>query len=102
VLTDSAAGLPDVRWYCPDVNAYACVVLHTEDFTIFGIAVGMSTLAFRLPAAALAQARTEGGELETAVGNGGVSFPPWRAPVNVRRWCKLAHDHAVRARSGGP
>ena len=40
VLTESAKGMSDAGWYCPDVQSYAYVVLHTQGDRIFGIAFG--------------------------------------------------------------
>lgn len=100
MLTCSAEGLRDVRWYCPDTARYAYVVLHTGGQRIFGLAFGMSAIAFRLPAAVIPEAQQDGGRVDPAIG------PDWvvwqgRAPSNSRRWCKLAHDHAARD-AGGP
>ena len=44
-LTQSAQGLSDVGWYCPDVHCYAYFVLHTRRNRIFGIAFGQRGLA---------------------------------------------------------
>lgn len=101
-LTDSAKGLPDVQWYCPDTWAYAYVVLHTRSNRIFGIAFGMGGLAFRLPARVIPEAVGDAGEVYSEIGDEWVLFPPWQVdkPRNMtqarlKRWCKVAHDYAV-------
>lgn len=48
LLTDSAKGLSDVVWYCPDPPSYAYMLLRTSGHRIFGIAFGMSATAIRL------------------------------------------------------
>jgi GMP synthase-like glutamine amidotransferase len=102
VLTDSAKGMPDVRWYCPDVHRYAYVVLHTKSDRIFGIAFGMNALAYRLPKEVIPQVLAEGGSIYSEIGDDWVLLEPWRADeplaatgVRVRHWCKVAHDYAV-------
>jgi len=96
-LTDSAQGLSDARWHCPDVHAYAYVVLHTQEGRIFGIAHGQRTLAYRLPTARIAEALAEGGAVHAEIGPDWVLFDPWQGtrPGAISRWCKIAHDHAV-------
>jgi hypothetical protein len=94
-LTESARHLSDVSWYCPDLPRYAYVVLHTPDYTIFGIAFGMDAVAYRLPSGVIEEGVAAGGTLEPAMGDGWVRFKPWGGPVDLRRWCKIAHDHSV-------
>lgn len=108
VLMESARGLPDVQWYCPDVHRYAYVVLHTGGKRIFGIAFGMTGLAYRLPPGAIAEAVAEGGKLSLEIGEEWVTVQPWRPGESrtvtgekLKRWCKIAHDYAVGSRAAG-
>lgn len=108
-LTESARGLSDVHGHCPDTQRYAYFVLHTREQHIFGIAFGMSCVAYALPPDAIPSAVEAGGELDDALGAGWVT---WRigAPARLEHWCKLAHDHALgsghdsrtRSRRGDP
>ena len=102
-LTQSAEGLSDVKWYCPDVHSYAYVVLHTNAHRIFGIAFGQRALAYRLPKERLTEAGAAGGKVYTEIGNDWVVFDPWHTdqPVNASHWCKIAHDHAVAPQLSG-
>jgi hypothetical protein len=102
VLTESAKGMSDAGWYCPDVQSYAYVVLHTQGNRIFGIAFGQGGLAYRLPPERIPEAVAEGGKVYPEIGDDWVMFEPWppgeRIEVTLerpKRWCKIAHDHAV-------
>ncbi len=90
MLTSSARGLRYVRWYCPDVHAYAYVVLHTRNNRIFGIAYGMRVISFRLPNVALAEAVADGGFICDEIGGDWISVTK-----NLDVWCKRAHDYVV-------
>jgi hypothetical protein len=98
-LTESAKGLTDVHWYCPDPHAYAYVVLYTRERTIFGIAFGMRALAYRLPQDVIQDAVAEGGTVCPDIGDDWLLFHPWGTPVRLKHWCKTAHDHAVALRA---
>ena len=99
-LINSAKGLPDVQWYCPDKWRYAYVVLHTRSNRIFGIAFGMSGLAFLLPAEMIPEAVAVGGEIYPAIGDQWILWQD-NKPRNMTRWCKLAHDYAVGSKAPG-
>jgi hypothetical protein len=86
-LADAASGLSDVARYCPDKHAYAYFVVHTRANRIFGIAYGMSSVAFALPPAI-----AHDGRAATEIGDGWVVFG---LGSDLRSWCKRAHDHAV-------
>jgi hypothetical protein len=101
-LIESAKGLTDVRWHCPDPHAYAYVVLHTRANTIFGIAFGMRSLAYRLPRDAIQDAVAEGGTVCAEIGDDWLLCQPWGMPVRLKHWCKTAHDHAVALRAARP
>jgi hypothetical protein len=96
-LMQSARGLSQVEWYCPDPHRYAYVVLHTRDNRIFGVAFGMSALAYRLPPGRIAEAVSEGGRVYAEIGDDWVAFEPWEgrdAAARLRRWCGVACAHA--------
>lgn len=108
VLTESAKGMSDVKWYCPDIHSYAYLVLHTQGNRIFGIAFGQSGLAYRLPRERVAEAVAEGGRVYSHIGDDWVLLEPWRPDeatevtwARLKRWCKIAHDHAVAATHSG-
>ena len=108
VLTESAKGMSDAGWYCPDVQSYAYVVLHTQGNRIFGIAFGQSGLAYRLPPERILEAVAEGGKVYPEIGDDWVVLDPWPPdePTAVtferlRHWCKIAHDHAVAPTKSG-
>lgn len=92
VLINSAKGLTDVQWHCPEANTYACVVLHTLKNRIFGIAFSMSGLAFRLAPQLIHKALQDGGRVINEIGEEWVMF---ESSADVARWCKIAHDVAV-------
>jgi hypothetical protein len=100
-LLDAAKGLPHLHWYCPDKWSYAYVFLHTPSGIIYGLAVGMRTLLFRLPQEGIPTALSEGGELCKELGPEWVSFCPFhpdipraRMQAQMRRWCEAAYHHA--------
>ena len=100
-LTLAAKGFRHSRWYCPDVNRYAYVLLHTDSGVIYGLAFGMNALAFRLPQQEVSKALAEGGEAFPDVGNEWVCFYPFKldlpldmARSRMRHWCEVAHQYA--------
>ena len=97
-LTESAKGLAGAQWYCPDVHRYAYTILHSRDNTIFGIAFGMQSLAFRLPPAMIPEAVASGGSVDAGIGDEWVLFSPWgqaRPGGDLKRWCKAAYFYTV-------
>ena len=94
LLIRSAADLPDVRWYCPDLWGYTYIVLHTQKNVIFGLAYGMSAIAYRLPVDRIDAALAAGGKTGPSPGEGWVVWEGvWS--LNVKHWCKVAHDHVL-------
>ncbi|HEU4340507.1 MAG TPA: hypothetical protein VFU31_02940, partial [Candidatus Binatia bacterium] len=73
----------------------------TREKTIFGIAFGMRSLAYRLPQTVIQDAAAEGGTICSDIGDDWLLFDPWAMPVRLRHWCKTAHDHAVSLGRGG-
>ena len=101
-LTSSARGLSDVQWYCPNVHAYAYFVLYTRGNRIFGIAFGQNALAYRLPLERIVEAVAEGGSVCTAIGDDWILWDPWNTTgASTAKWCKVAHDHAVKYKCSG-
>jgi hypothetical protein len=96
-LLKSTAGLSGVGSYCPDVQSYAFVLLHTESNLIFGMALGMNDMVFKLPANQIQQARMDGGEPRQDIGTGWIRFNPFAVPTDMpgtraklHRWCRVA------------
>ena len=96
-LTNSAKGLSDAKWYCPDVHAYAYFVLHVASNRIFGIAFGMNGLAYRVPKQMGEAAIAEGGTPADTIGDEWFLFEPFQGETN--KWCKIAHEYAVECPS---
>jgi hypothetical protein len=103
-LTRSAQNLSDVGWYSPDVHSYAYFVLHTRSNRILGIAFGQRSVAYRLPRQRIAEAVAEGGKVCSEIGEEWIVLDPWQAtkPVDLQRWCKIAHDYAIGAEAPSP
>ncbi len=99
-LTRSVAGLSDVETYCPTQWSYAFVVLHGPDQTIFGLAAGMSALAYRLAPARLPAALEDGAWPAPELGRDWVRFEPWtdeplaESRRRLARWCRAAAEDA--------
>jgi hypothetical protein len=96
LLIRSAEGLPHVRWYCPNKWQYAYTVLHTNKYIIFGIAFGMSSIAFQLPVDRIPEAMVARGvPCYLSMSEAWVVWEgAWSA--NLKPWCRAAHDHAWR------
>jgi hypothetical protein len=96
LLIRSAEDLSDVRCYCPNKWQYAYMVLHTDKHLIFGIAFGMSSIGYRLPADRIPEAIAAGGvPCCPSVGEGWVVWEEaWS--TNLKPWCRAAHGHALR------
>jgi hypothetical protein len=96
-LVRAGAGLAGVRHYCPDPAGYAFVVLHRDDWTILGLALGQSVVAFRLPQRLVPDAIGDGGVADAALGPAWVRFEAWpgHEPLaesrrRLTRWCAAA------------
>ena len=103
MLAGSAENLPDIKFYCPDTDNHAYYLLHTRGGVMFGAAIGLSALMFRLPKQAVSGALVKGGEIFQEIGDDWVSFNPfWPEDADrstllseMQHWCKLAYHHAV-------
>jgi len=96
-LTRAGATVSGVRSYCPDPARYAFVAIHLDDFTIIGLAFGLSGLAFRLPEEQVQEAIREGGAVAGELGPEWVRFEPWsnhetlaQSRDRLARWCAVA------------
>lgn len=98
VLTAAVKSLGDAQLYCPDWRAYRYVVASTKG-VIFGFAVGMDTIAFRLDERMRARALLTGGIAYPDCGDEWVAVlhrrpdADWPA-VDVRFWALQAYASA--------
>ncbi|MCW9012628.1 MAG: hypothetical protein OQL06_02500 [Gammaproteobacteria bacterium] len=102
LLVKSTEELPDIKFYCPDTDNHAYYLVHTKEGVMFGAAIGLSALMYRLPKQAVSGALVKGGEIIKEIGNEWVSFNPfWPEEENknllqeMQHWCKLAYHHAA-------
>jgi hypothetical protein len=101
VLLEAVQGLGDVEMFCPDAAAYRYLLASTNS-VVFGFAVGMSTVAFRLDQRMKRRALATGGEAYPECGEEWVAVVhrrpdgDWPA-VDVRFWARQAYVYA-RAR----
>ncbi len=98
VLMNAVKPLGDVQLYCPDWNAYRYVIASTKG-VVFGLAVGMDTVALRLDEKMKQRALTTGGLDYPSCGAEWVAVVhrrpdgDWPA-VDVRFWARMAYLHA--------
>jgi hypothetical protein len=91
--------------FCPDVIAYRYVVVATKGI-IFGLAVGMNTIAFRLDTRMKLRALKTGAAAYADCGEDWVAVLPlggdadWPA-VDLRFWGLKAYGHARKTNLGG-
>lgn len=102
LLVKSADMLAGVSYFCPDSDNYAYYLAHTRGGIVFGAALGLSALAFRLPNQAISGALAKGGELFKELGDNWVMFNPFWPERNdehllheLQHWCRLAYHHAL-------
>ena len=108
LLVESTADIPLSHFYCPDTDNHAYYLVHTADGVIFGAAIGMSALMYRLPKQSMSAALVKGGEILKEIGEPWVSFNPFWPEQDVdsekvkkfdisemKKWCKLAYHHAL-------
>jgi len=96
VLQAAIKPLGDVELYCPDWPKYHYLVASTRH-VIFGFAIGMNTIAFRLDRVFEARALATGAAAYPACGEGWVSFMPFRADwprIDFEFWALQAYVHA--------
>lgn len=101
VLMEAVHGLGDVEMFCPDAAGYRYVLASTNG-VVFGFAVGMSTVAFRLDARMKSRALITGGAAYPECGDEWVAVvrqlpdSDWPA-VDVRFWARQAYAYARAA-----
>ena len=90
--------LGDVQVFCPDFAAYRYVVVSTKG-VVFGFAIGMDTIAFRLDERMKSRALSTGGIPCQECGDDWIAVmhkrqdSDWPA-VDVRFWALKAYVHA--------
>jgi len=88
--------LGDVQDYCPDSSRYRYLVVSTKA-TIFGFALGMNTVAFRLNAPFHQRAVASGGNPIPELGEEWISFTlfrdDWPEP-DLLFWARKAYVYA--------
>lgn len=102
VLTDAVKPLGDVQVFCPDYAAYRYVCVSTQGI-IFGLAVGMDTVAFRLDARMKSRALATGGVAYPECGDEWVAvvhrLPDADWPkVDVAFWARKSYVYAREGR----
>ena len=98
VLTGAVEPLGDVQLFCPDWDGCRYVVASTMG-VVFGLAVGMDTVAFRLDPEMKARALATGGEPFPGCGDEWVAVVHRRADsdwpaVDVGFWARKAYVFA--------
>jgi hypothetical protein len=105
LLQSAVKPLGEVTVFCPDTHAYRYVLVSTNGI-IFGFAVGMSTIAFRLDGRIKPRALATGGKAYPECGADWVAVLPlgddadWPA-VDLRFWALKAYVYARATRHDG-
>jgi hypothetical protein len=92
----SVKPLGDVQSYCPDPSRYRYFVVSTKGI-IFGIAIGIDTVAFRLNAPFKERAVLTGGSVIPKLGSEWISFTLFRndwPEVDLVFWARKAYVYA--------
>jgi hypothetical protein len=92
-LSKALKPLGDIQLFCPDWGAYRYVVASTKGI-IYGVALGMNTIAFRLDERMKPRALASGGEPYPECGNEWVSFTLFRddwPKVDLEFWARKAY-----------
>jgi hypothetical protein len=92
-LLTSLKPLGDVQLYCPDWNQCRYVIASTQNF-IFGFAVGMNTIVFRLDDLMASRALATGGTAYLECGQNWIAFNPFRHDwprVDLEFWARKAY-----------
>ena len=95
-LGHAAPSVP-YAWFCPDPSESAFVAMHLPDFKIVALALGMNTIAYRLPQKRVSEAVRDGAVAAPEIGAGWVSFDPWKIELSTDKrrqllsaWCSVA------------
>lgn len=97
-LMEAVNPLGDVQMFCPDAAAYRYVLASTNNI-VFGFAIGMGTVAFRLDERMKARALETGGIACFECGEEWVAIVHDRPDsdwptVDTRFWARKAYVHA--------
>ncbi|HUG11437.1 MAG TPA: hypothetical protein VMM36_10505 [Opitutaceae bacterium] len=102
ILRLAVSALGDVKLFCPDWNSYRYVVAYTDSI-IFGVALGMDTVAFRLDPRMKQRALATGGVAIPECGDEWVAVvhrlhdSDWPA-VDATFWARKAYAAARASR----
>jgi hypothetical protein len=91
-LIKASNSLGDIERFCPDTSKFLYVAIYTRE-TIFGFAIGMSTVAFRLGRALKTRAIETGADEIPELGDW-VSFKLFRSDwpsVDLKFWATQAY-----------
>jgi len=95
-LTEAVKPLGDVQLFCPDASQYRYWVASTQGI-IFGFAIGMNTIAFRLNPPFNSRALETGGSLIPGLSNEWIGFILFRddwPKVDLTFWARKAYVYA--------
>ena len=95
-LIQSVKPLGDVQTFCPDVSQYRYVVVSTRQ-VIFGFAIGINQIGFRLDARMKDRALATGGMAFPVCGDDWVCFGPFQddwPKVDLEFWARKAYGFA--------
>jgi len=96
VIVEATAFLGDAQIFCPDWHQFRYVAAHSKGI-IFGIAVGMDTVAFMLEEPFRSRGLATGGTALPECGADWVSFIPFRDDwprVDFEFWARKAYIYA--------
>lgn len=100
LLGQAVEPLGDVQVFCSDPSEYGYVLVSTNGI-IFGFAIGMDTIAFRLNTPFDQRALATGGKAIPDLGDEWVSFIPFRddwPEVDLLFWARKAYVYARETR----
>ena len=95
-LVQAVKKLGDVQHFCPDPAQYKYLAVSTQG-VIFGVATGMSVIAFRLDSTLKERALRTGADDAQKVGRNWVSFTLFRSDwpaVDLEFWARKAYVFA--------
>ena len=95
-LENAVTSLGDVQHFCPDTRNYKYLVVSTKD-VVFGVATGMTTIAFRLDSTFKERALRTGADDAPEIGRNWVSFTLFRGDwpaVDLEFWARKAYVFA--------
>ena len=95
-LSDAVKQLGDVQCFCPDPAQYKYLAVSTQG-VIFGVAIGISVIAFRLDSILRERALRTGADDAQEIGSNWVSFTLFRSDwpdVDLKFWARKAYVFA--------